>query len=59
MRDDTKFHITNYLRTPNGTACSDCGVLGKHYLIDDQPYLYWLDGQWFCLKCLSVRRKIV
>lgn len=43
----------NYLRTSGGTCCAKCAVLGKHYLVDKQPLLYWFDKQWLCEKCIE------
>ena len=51
--EKTKGLVTNYLRTPGGTCCDKCNVLGKHYLIDEQPLLYWKDKKWLCEKCLG------
>ena len=42
----------NYLITPGGTCCEGCGVLGKHYLPDGQPLLYWYMKQWMCEPCI-------
>ncbi len=42
----------NYLITPGGTCCAVCGVLGKHYLVDKQPLLYWYDLKWMCEPCI-------
>ncbi len=50
--EKTKGLTTNYLRTSGGTCCDKCGVLGKHYLPDKQPLLYWKNKKWLCEKCL-------
>lgn len=49
--------VNNYLRTPNGTSCSSCGIVGKHYLPDKQPLLYWYKKKWMCERCINVDRK--
>ncbi len=52
MEEDKQL-MTNYLITPGGTCCDECGILGKHYLIDKQPLLYKDKDKWLCEKCLG------
>ncbi len=49
--------VANYLITPGGTCCERCGVLGKHYLVDKQPLLYWYNKQWMCEPCIVKAEK--
>ena len=44
--------VGNYLKTPNGTCCATCGVMGAHYMVDSNPCLYWYAGRWTCEACI-------
>lgn len=48
-----KNQTTNYLRTPNGTRCCKCGVMGTHYLVDSNPPLFLQDEGWMCGDCIE------